>query len=350
MACFKLGRLEEARTLMARAKELIEKKLPRQDLEGAGNANLTAPQDWIICQFIRREAEGMIGSIAVNSPPGAPPQPTSAQAWTSAKKYIEDEITATSEQIDQMGDVPGADRLFLIRGEFYARLGQFRNAAADYSQSLQRNPNNFEARFYLAFTQLYLGQEGEYRLTCEEMYRRFRDTADAQTGGQTAKSCFLAPDPVGDSKVLMRLVDREVAMDKLYAQWVAMDKGIAEYRCGHYLAAADWLTRSRVDIQQTIDRSSRDYVAGKSWWESVAAASFFLAMTEEQLHHSQKAQQTLSEARELFQTLVPPPSSCSVRVGQEHWMVANIASREADKMFGIPSTRPTASVSPAPRE
>lgn len=71
MACWKTGQPEKARAALEHAVHLMETNLPRPGERDMGQM----AQDWILCQVVRREAEGLINGKALRTDQTASTQP-----------------------------------------------------------------------------------------------------------------------------------------------------------------------------------------------------------------------------------------------------------------------------------
>jgi hypothetical protein len=58
MARARLGQVDGARAVLSRATEIIEKRIPAEDNQSYW------PEDWLICQVARREADALILGVA----------------------------------------------------------------------------------------------------------------------------------------------------------------------------------------------------------------------------------------------------------------------------------------------
>src|SRR5262249_5032065 len=158
----------------------------------------------------------------------------------------------------------------------------------DFVSTLLIDPSNQETWVHSAIVALGSGNPDEYRRQCREMLSRFGTSTNRVACEQVVRTCLVLPDAVADLGLVMELADRAVAPgdadsgDQL--EWRALAKGTAEYRAGHFDAAAQWLAKGttiNADIPGT------------------AVKNFFLAMAEVKRGRQAEAQPALKRALEI---------------------------------------------------
>ena len=98
-------------------------------------------------------------------------------------------------------------------------------------------------------------------------------------------------------------------------------KGLAEYRRGHYGAAAECLEQSRPY-----------FVSGSV--PAKATATLLLAMAHHRLGHTEQARALFSEARQYMDREMPKAGAEDLGpVNVEDWLICHVIRREAEAVF-----------------
>jgi hypothetical protein len=192
--------------------------------------------------------------------------------------------------------------------------------------------------------QAYLGDERHYLVTREELLDRSASTDDRSIGDRAVKAYLLKPPAAKRIPTLRRLADQAVAPgDPPYIHYYLLSRGMLEYRCGNYDAAAEWLGRCRDKFHSVIASKSAAERGRFTFDEACASATYFLALAEHHRGHEQAARDALEAARQRFRQYVPAADSDSPKVGQEDWFVVHVVAREAETELGAreAGTRPS---------
>jgi Flp pilus assembly protein TadD len=96
----------------------------------------------------------------------------------------------------------------LHRGRAYAQLRQWQLAAADFAKN--RDIGFDEPRVWhdFALASLAAGDESSYRRTCADLFRRFSRAADVETARQVVWTAIFAPGAVTDLTPLAAVAER----------------------------------------------------------------------------------------------------------------------------------------------
>ncbi len=252
---------------------------------------------------------------AVNSIP-RPPQ-------TSGLSNLFDSVASLNAQIASESAPSLKADLLVRRGNDNSRLGRWRQAANDFRQALELDPDN-EWTWYSAIpTLVEIGDGDGYRKRCLDMQRKFEDSHDILLGERIAKLWSLTPNCPGDPGIPTRLVDRALASEankKLY-YWVMSTKGIAEYRAGRLTEAVSWLKKA-------IDATPSTTLQCK------ALSGLFLSMALRRQNLQDQAREAHDRAAELIDR---HQSQNGGDLGAEwcDWLMCQILRREAEETQGV---------------
>ncbi|HCN28246.1 MAG TPA: hypothetical protein DIT64_05595, partial [Verrucomicrobiales bacterium] len=217
--------------------------------------------------------------------PDPAPEPTPAETLSRAGKFAE-AAQATRDFIESRG------------AELEAGTG--RNATRE--------------RLILAATLLGANDRDAYRAACAEAASHFKNTTDPTQAEQVAKACLLAPDSGVDAATLAAFV--ATAQSHADAHWMQLLNALAEYRLGHWDAAADWATKMRANP----DAPER----------GTAAATTILAMAEHQRNHPAEARTALETAK----TAIAANWPAGTEANWYAWLIADLLAREAGTLVG----------------
>jgi tetratricopeptide (TPR) repeat protein len=202
-------------------------------------------------------------------------------------------------------------------------MGAWDEAAADYGKLIQLTPMDHWVWYFKACVLAYLGRQQEYSEHCRAMLVQFAETQDFGILERTTKTALLLPDNLGgDMEQLMRRVERVSERD-WGSPWVSLLQGIAECRGGRYKEAAALLERCRA-VQPD------DYFAKVAFVPTDA----FLAIARYQLGEMDQARAALDRASAQAHIAFPPVGVGDwSKVNIDHWLMAQIALREAEDLI-----------------
>jgi serine/threonine protein kinase/tetratricopeptide (TPR) repeat protein len=208
------------------------------------------------------------------------------------------------------------------RADFHARLGQFREAAADFDKLIQLSPDDPMLYMQAACARLYLGDQSAYRDLCHRMLERFGKSTDWQVRDRVAKTCLAGPSAVDGAEPLLQLARANLAPSapKELSALFHLCGGMAEYRASDYPQAAA-LLRQSIDLHLSV--------------ESRATALAFLAMARYRLHDEAAARAALQEAHALFEQKISGPTDDVIDPDEtfQDWLICQSARREADQLI-----------------
>jgi tetratricopeptide (TPR) repeat protein len=223
-----------------------------------------------------------------------------------------------SEAEELVGGLPKDIECLRVRGEVLARLGHWREAAANFQQVVELDPNGHDAYHALAPLLIQSGDVAGYRALCKEIRGRFSGcTNDPAIADRMAKDCLILPAPGTDLAIEVRWAEAAVALGKGYGGevWFQFCKGLAEYRQGRFAAAAE-----RMDgILNDPDKRPRREVA----------SYMIKAMAREQLNQPFQARAAFASGIELAHAEMPSLEGGDVGAGWIDWLIACALMREA---------------------
>jgi hypothetical protein len=165
----------------------------------------------------------------------------------------------------------------------------------------------------LAATLLAAGDRDGYRAACAEGVRRFQGTTDPAHAERMANICLLTPDPGVDAATIAALVATAQTVSR---PWQQLLNCLAEYRAGHWDAAADWAAQIHADATSPGDSAH-------------ATAAAILALAEHQRKHPVEAGAALDAARTAIAANWPAGPGTS----WHNWLIADLLAKEAEALL-----------------
>jgi tetratricopeptide (TPR) repeat protein len=238
------------------------------------------------------------------------------------EESIGKQIQETTAALEHSDSDPS---LFAERGELYGRLGRFEEAAADFEQAIDLQPQQAWNWLHGIPLLLQVGDADGYRRRRARMLREFQSPTETSfTAHLVAKCSLIIPLEGDDMKLATVLADRQVAADE--DAWRHQCKGMAEYRLGHNEAAIPWLLKG---------------TAGEPWCR--AESELFLAMAYSRLGREQQGRAALDHAVGILDRELPRPGEGDLHSSKFFdWILCQFARREAEALIGpaTPATRP----------
>jgi WD40 repeat protein/tetratricopeptide (TPR) repeat protein len=195
------------------------------------------------------------------------------------------------------------------------RRGQFNEADAELARAIEQQSHDDMLWYRRAALRLYLGDVKGYHEVCREMLRQFGAPVSEdspEVGERTVEACLLSsPDSHEDLDVLGRIIDR-VLQQKMGSPWLALAKGISEYRAGRYESAIQWLTKQSPASQG-----------------GDVEAKLFLAMSQQRAGHAIEADDTLQQAERIMRSM-PQPGRADLGEPVQDWLICQAVRREAE--------------------
>jgi thiol-disulfide isomerase/thioredoxin len=268
-------------------------------------------------QVIEDLLAGKSGVTALTQPQPVPAKDPLAESEEQLSKLIAQSSSASIESA----------KLYLERAHLRARGGHWKEAEADLKQALQNNPAEVWAWYLLPPVLIENGETADYLKHTHEMLVRFGSSDNPVTAGRAAEGCLLYPG-AGTNDLESA---RQIAERKIFPHWRRFYVGLAEYRLGHFERAVDWMQQIRNDL---------DAINGVDRWPCEANACLVLAMAQQQLKATGKAQEALTHAREIIDVM---PKLEGSDLGRYWWNVLTTHNflKETQKLVGgISSSAP----------
>jgi tetratricopeptide (TPR) repeat protein len=214
--------------------------------------------------------------------------------------------------------------LLRARGQFLARRGRWKEAAADISQVIALTQDNHYDFNLLAILLVQCGDQDAYQKHCAKLLARFGDTTDPTIAERISKDCLFTTYSGADLATVCKMADVAVTKgnNNLFFQF---DKGLAEYRQGHFSSAVEYLQKA---------------LAGQNPYLN-AGANLVLAMAQFELKQTAQAQASLAKGAELIDSKMPKIDKGEV--GDDwwnDWIINRVLLREATALIGNPAGLP----------
>jgi WD40 repeat protein/serine/threonine protein kinase len=169
------------------------------------------------------------------------------------------------------------------RLEYQIAQKKWREAAADFTELNQRNPDNSYLWFECAVLLLQSGDNEGYRKLCTRMRERFELSQDYGQLAALAHTCALAPGALGDADLVLRLAQRRWTLTpqgsnhRLFSLHAL---GLAQYRAGQYQEVIASLSEDVPNAKELPSAPNGDNQA-RNW--------LILAMAHSRLGHAEEA-------------------------------------------------------------
>jgi tetratricopeptide (TPR) repeat protein len=213
---------------------------------------------------------------------------------------------------------PGEAAVHFERGLLRARLGRWKEAAADFAAGLALDPSDHYHWYRGGFLCLQLGDADGYRRHCRELLRRFGDTQDPMIAERIAKLCSVLPQEGGDLDWPLRLAGRAVDRTErhgLYPHFLAV-KGFADCRARRYEESLDGLQKCEELLPNPLFK---------------AEAALFRTLALHHLRRGEEARRVLDRARELLDG--EPGARADLGEIWFDWIMCQVLRREAEGLI-----------------
>jgi tetratricopeptide (TPR) repeat protein len=224
--------------------------------------------------------------------------------------------------------------LLWFRGEIFAHLGRWKEAAADLLGLRELRPSDDLAWQTLAAVLVENGDVESYPEHCRKGIALFGNTLDPAIGYRLASGCLMLPSSGVEIGIIHEITDKALATARgrpslLLASLTSIEfcKGLNEYRENHFADAAQWMRKvlSRSG-DPTAPRPIR-LATGDSLGRDVAAYAV-LAMACYRSKQADEAQANLVKGSELMEKL-PRLGSSDLGENPVDWVIADALMREA---------------------
>ncbi|HET6572310.1 MAG TPA: tetratricopeptide repeat protein [Fimbriiglobus sp.] len=235
---------------------------------------------------------------------------------------------ATNQAIQRS---PNTAENYRTRGTWYGLRGQWKAAAADYTQAMKLESDTLDAQ-NVAFLYLAVGDVDRYREHCQAILKRWASAEFSTIGRRLLKICLFSADAKVDPKSIARLVGIarfDEQTQRVIVSWSLFTKGLYEYRSGRY---ADALTACRESRQRLPKEDQPQHML-------TALNLCVEAMALHRTGEASEAARTLAEARPLLDKHVPGVD-LGPAAGWIDWLSAHILYREASALLATKADGP----------
>jgi WD40 repeat protein/serine/threonine protein kinase/tetratricopeptide (TPR) repeat protein len=206
------------------------------------------------------------------------------------------------------------------RAAFFARHGQWKEAAADYAKVIESDVFADPGDYVLGALLVEMGELEGYRHYCAQVLAHFGGTNDPVVAGQMAMQCLISPEEGIDLNAAAQLAETAVTKGKGHQYWPSFEliKGLAEYRLGHFAAAADWAQKA-LDTHGVPDRDAQAWLV--------------LAMARHQTGQDQESGAALAKGSDIIETKLPKLASGDLGMNWGNWISAHALLHEAKALI-----------------
>jgi tetratricopeptide (TPR) repeat protein len=314
LAYQRLGRTDEARRWRDEGVRRLVPLTPRGDTGDVGWDYFV----WMMAEVLRREADALLGGPTGTD---SPPRPAVPGGATSTPARPDEAPAEFARALERRRKDP---RLWLTRGNLYARQGRWDRAAADFKQAFALRPSDHSWEWYLHGTlRLWAEDTDGYRAVCKSMLERFGhpEPTDLWSNQRLALICLLTPDAVPDLQVPARLAAFAVDAEP-DNPWFLLTLGAARYRAGEFQEAIDLFHRA---LQGRWSDEEESRVCG------TALIDLFLSLAHDRLGEADEARQRLHDAVQRIDEAAAQGEGRGNRGKEWHiWAACQVLRREAE--------------------
>ncbi|HEY1788084.1 MAG TPA: serine/threonine-protein kinase [Verrucomicrobiae bacterium] len=133
-----------------------------------------------------------------------------------------------------------------VFGSVHARMAQWPQSLTNWELVVRCAPEDHVGYQELGPVLLQTGNADGYSALRTQILKQFEDTTDPRTAGFMVKTCLLLPASDSEMKTISRMADVAVSGSTNDSDWgfELFDKGLAEYRLGHYSKARQFMRRA----------------------------------------------------------------------------------------------------------
>jgi len=147
-------------------------------------------------------------------------------------------------------------------GHFYARGGQWKEAAAAFARRTESRADQIQNYRLLALILLFGEDVKGYRRVCQQIIDRFKATTDPGTADQVVRLCLLRTDSGLDLDIAASLANTDLANTEVGRNkrrpWAELARSLVEYRQDHYGEAISWAQKALAS-QGELERDACTY-------------------------------------------------------------------------------------------
>jgi serine/threonine protein kinase/Tfp pilus assembly protein PilF len=315
------GKFAEGKELLARALAMRRKLLGEQhpdiaaSLESLGN-NLQRSGSFAEAEklfrellVLQRNRFGQQHAVVLRT------ARIQARSLAAQKKHKEVGLLLNDFLTPEFIRTPESASMLSLRAEALARMGRWRDAAADAARVVEHEPTDHQHYHTLAPLLVAHNDLDAYAKLCREIVTRFSGTTSVSVADRMAKDCLIHPSSGADLSSVAALAETAVTKgkDRSALALYQFCKALAEYRQGHFAAAAEWASKP----------------AASSFPYAAAEACAVLAMAKHHLKEPEAARASLAKANMIFETKLPKPDSGDLGRDWRDWIIVRSLLAEA---------------------
>jgi tetratricopeptide (TPR) repeat protein len=244
---------------------------------------------------------------------------TAQQAKSNYQRLeIEHEQRNLTERIQRD---PNSALLYFQRAELFARLGQWREAAADHVRMTEITPGDCLVWLRSAATLLMADDRDGHKALCQRLVSQFPKPAEPLIADCVCKSSLIVPDVIPMSDLPTAILIESINVNGEYAGWFTCNCALMSLREGNF-------TRS-LELSQRFGNSPTG-PSGALILTIRSLAQHHLQQTEAALQSLQQAESLIPVAlRTLGTEKHTGPTAVDAYTVSHDWLVAELLRREA---------------------
>jgi serine/threonine protein kinase len=263
-----------------------------------------------------------LSQILANEPKEVQPWIDRASCYLVLRQFPK----AAADYTEAINRKPDDSELFRPLGNAYAAMGQWEQAHAPIEQAATLNPTDLRLLYQWAALSLYANKQESYQRACDNLLRLYEGTDNMQEADCTIKACALASGFGGEAGKVIALSKRATfPIEPPYVpEWFVVSKALVDYRADRYDAAADAIVGSSPAMDFNRD----------------ALAYSILAMARHQQGAAREAGEALARAQQIIALKIPKVENGDNFGDDWHdWLHALLLCREAEVVLGDAKTR-----------
>ena len=242
------------------------------------------------------------------------------------KKYAEAEQLLVEFLTPDFVATPESARAVAVRGNYLARRGRWKEAAADFQLVVKYRPHSHQYYHMLAPVLAEVRDHAAYQKLCREILKEFSGTTDPYVADQMAKDCLIMSGAGIDMEVVDRMAQTAVnATGESALTYFRCCKALTQYRLGRFESAIDWARKS-FDGPQDIYAQIEAYP--------------ILAMAYARLNQDDEAKAALAKGTELLRRDLPPRGSDDLGKDWQGWVFGHALMDEAASLIRPEQNKP----------
>jgi WD40 repeat protein len=245
----------------------------------------------------------------------------SAEEWFRAQPATLIEARAKRHLADILPplDNQAGGALVTARTDFFARRGEWNEAAAEANKVIEAQPAD-HAAYHMAGPLLVAGGDlARYRKLCQQILGQFSGTTNPFIADRMAKDCLILPSSGADIEAISQLAETAVTAGSTESAlpYFQCTKALAEYRLGHFARAVEWAHKST------------DYPGDAA---RLVEAYMVSAMAQYRLKQTNEARATLARGMAKAGELTKIESG-DIGDGWRDWIIAHALMKEAKALI-----------------